>query len=168
MKYLLDFDRTVFDMEGLYQAIETYNPDAELGTVASLQGIDLQQFLFNDALEFFATHDQLDIDIVSSGFGLTGQWEVAYQIKKIELSGVGSYVRTVHVVPDSKISTIKRLARELEEVVYVDDHPEHVASAVQHIPGLCVVHIDRSGTQPDIPGSFSITKLTDIDHELSR
>ncbi len=166
MKYLLDFDRTVFNMEGLYQAIDQHNPNAELGTVASLQGLDLEQFLYPDALAFFNTQDPANIDIVSSGFGLTGQWEVEYQTKKIELSGVATYVNAVHVVADSKISTIKRLARESDDVTYVDDHPEHIATAVQHIPGLEVVYIDRSGVQQIIPGAKTIASLVDLNASI--
>lgn len=166
MKYFLDFDRTVFDMEALYQAIMQHNPKADLGTVASLEGINLEQFLYPDALQFFAAHDPADIEIVSSGFGLTGQWEVAYQTKKIELSGVAAYVHAIHVVADSKIATIKRLARESDQVTYVDDHPEHIASAVQHISGLQVVLIDRAGTQAPVSGARTIGLLTDLDAKI--
>jgi hypothetical protein len=167
MKYLLDFDRTVFDMEGLYRAIEQRNPGVDLGTVASLKGIDLEQFLFPDALDFFSTHDTADIEIVSSGVGLTGQWEVKYQTKKIELSGIAQYVHAIHVVADSKISTIKRIARESDAVTYVDDHPEHVASAVHHISGLIVVHIDRTGELTTIAGAKTIATLSDLDASIN-
>jgi hypothetical protein len=166
MKYLLDFDRTVFDMEGLYQSIEQHNPGVDLGTPASLKGIDLEQFLFPDALDFFSTHDAADIEIVSSGFGLTGQWEVAYQTKKIELSGIAKYVHAIHVVPDSKISMIKRIASESDTVTYVDDHPENVASAVQHISGLTVVYLDRSGGQVAVAGAKTIDTLSALDASI--
>jgi len=162
MKYLLDFDRTVFDMEGLYQAIKQTHPGIDLGTVASLKGIDLEQFIFPDALQFFTAHNPEHIEIVSSGFGLTGQWEVEYQAKKIEQSGVSQYVHAIHVVADSKITTIKRLARESDQVTYVDDHPEHIASAVQHIPGLQVVFIDRTGSQSPVTGATTISSLTEL------
>ena len=166
MKYLLDFDRTVFDMEGLYLAIEQNNPGVDLGTTASLEGIDLEQFLFADAVQFFSTHAKTDIEIVSSGFGLTGQWEVEYQTKKIALSGVAKYVNNVHVVPDSKISTIKRIARESDEITYVDDHPENVANAVQHISGLVVVYLDRSGQSTEIAGARTISTLSELDVKI--
>ena len=166
MKYLLDFDRTVFDMEGLYVAIHAHNPGVDLGTVQSLEGINLEPLLFPDALEFFNTHNAADIEIVSSGFGLTGQWEVEYQSKKIQLSGVAKYVETVHVVADSKISTIKRIARESDNVVYVDDHPENVMSAMQHISGIEVVLLDRTGSQKAIPGVKTISTLTELDASI--
>jgi hypothetical protein len=163
MKYLLDFDRTVFDMDGLYLAIATQNPDATLGTTGSLVGIDIEALLFPDALGFFATHDQNQIEIISSGFGLTAQWEVAYQTEKIKLSGIAKYVTAIHVVPDSKVSTIKRLVRESEgDVTYVDDHPENIKNALQNIPTLSVVYLDRSGEQKEIPGATTIARLTDI------
>ena len=163
MKYLLDFDRTVFDMEGLYKAIDRHNPDAVLGSVESLEGIDLEGLLFPDAIEFFNTHPKEQMEIVSSGFGLTGQWEVSYQQKKIELSGVAKYVNAIHVVADSKISTIKRIARECDDVTYVDDHPENVQNAIQHIPGLSVVYLDRTGKGVQIAGATSITSFAELD-----
>ena len=79
MKYILDFDRTVFDMDALYRKIEDTNPDAKTGTLKSLQGISLNEFLFPDALEFFKQHAKEDIQIVSSSFGFTGQWDLKYQ-----------------------------------------------------------------------------------------
>jgi len=162
MKYLLDFDRTVFDMEGLYQAIEKQNPGVDLGSVTSLKGIDLESLLFPDALDFFSMVPLENIEIVSSGFGLTGQWEVEYQTKKIELSNVAKYVNQVHVVADSKISTIKRIARESDEVTYVDDHPQNVSSAVQHISGLRVVYLDRSGEHKLMTGARTISLLSEL------
>lgn len=162
MKYLLDFDRTVFDMEGLYRAIKRHNPDAALGSIESLKGIHLEELLFPDAVEFFNTHAKEQIEIVSSGFGLTGQWEVEYQQKKIELSGVSKYVNAIHVVADSKISTIKRIAREADDITYVDDHPENVQNAIQHIPGLVVVYLDRGGKGEVIAGASRETTLLNI------
>ena len=164
MKYLLDFDRTVFDMDGLYLAIAATNPDATLGTLDSLENIDLEALLFPDALEFFATHEQLQIEIVSSGFGLTAQWDVSYQTAKINRSNVAKYVSAIHVVPDSKISTIKRLTRDSEtDVLYVDDHPENIKTAVSNISHLKVVYLDRSGAGAVIPGATTISSLTEID-----
>jgi hypothetical protein len=162
MKYLLDFDRTVFDMEGLYVALAKKNPGAKLGSIESLNGIDLENLLFPDAIDFFNSHNKEQIEIVSSGFGLTGQWEVAYQQKKIELSGVAKYVNEIHVVADSKISTIKRIARESDAITYVDDHPEHVQSALQHISGLSVVYLDRNMTGSDIAGAKRVAGLSAI------
>lgn len=163
MKYILDFDRTVFDMESLYQAIAKQNPDATLGTVESLEGIDLEQFLFADALEFFVQHAAENIEIVSSGFGLTGQWELAYQTEKIRRSNVTQYVAKSHVVTDSKIAEIKQIAESAKEVVYVDDHPENIANALENIDGLQVVYIDRSGEGKVITGAATISLLTELD-----
>lgn len=162
MKYLLDFDRTVFDMEGLYAAIKKQNPQETLGSVESLEGIDLEALLFPDAIDFFKAHNAADIEIVSSGFGLTGQWEVSYQQKKIELSGVAKYVGAIHVVADSKISTIKRIARESDSVMYVDDHPENIQNAVQHISGLHVVYINRESEDVSLVGAQTISTLADL------
>ncbi len=165
MQYLLDFDRTVFDMEGLYEQISIVNPEAELGTEASLAGIDLEALLFPDAVTFFSTHPKDSITVVSSGYGLTGQWDTAYQAAKIQLSNIQQYVGSINVVADSKIATIKRLAREYEDVVYVDDHPENVQDARTHIPGIHVVYINRSmkHDSASVVGSKEISTLDDLD-----
>ena len=163
MKYILDFDRTVFDMDALYEKIESVNPGVEVGTVESLKDINLEELLFPDALDFFSLQDQENIQIVSSSFGLTGQWDLEYQKIKIEKSNVAQYVSDVHVVADSKISTIKRIARNVDQAVYVDDHPEHVLNAMQHISGLTVVYINRKNEQPEIPGVKTIRSLAELE-----
>jgi|AntAceMinimDraft_5_1070358.scaffolds.fasta_scaffold01108_5 hypothetical protein len=163
MLYLLDFDRTVFDMEQLYRTIDQQNPRATLGTVASLAGIDLAGLLFPDALAFFATHRPAQIEIISSCFGLSGQWELAYQTAKVQQSGVDHYVAAVHIVPDSKVTMIKRLTHTVEHAVYVDDHPEHIKNAVQTIPRVTVVYLDRSGARRQIAGAQTISSLAELD-----
>jgi hypothetical protein len=61
---------------------------------------------------------------------------------------------------------IKRIARESDDVTYVDDHPENVASAVQHISGLTVVYLDRSGQQVAIAGAKTIDTLSALDASI--
>jgi len=167
MKYILDFDRTIFDMDALYRAIEQTNPGVPLGTVASLDGIDMSRFFFADVMTFLQTHNQQDIEIVSSCHGLTKRWSDRYQAEKIKRSGIDSFVAAVHVVSDSKIEIIKTIMKNNPEAIFVDDHPEHVASVSAAIPELQVFFLNRKNENQvvsDVPG---ITSLADLDDMIA-
>lgn len=165
-RYLFDFDRTVFDMEGLYTAIATTNPTVELGTVASLENIDLTGLLFQDALDFFAAHDRSQIDILSSGHGKTGTWDPAYQSEKVRLSGVDAYVNQIHIVAKDKVSVLKEVSEQCEDrIVFVDDHPDNVVAVATALPQILTVYLDRlgdGGVSADIPRIESLSELDAI------
>lgn len=162
MKYLLDFDRTVFDMDSLYEEILRVNPDKTVGTIESLEGIDLKQFLFADAVSFFQNKEKENIEIISSCFGKTAQWDKQYQIEKINRSGVQNFVAAVHVVEKSKVDTIRELTRG-NSAVFVDDHPEHVKEVTTQMADVKVLYLDRKNTGVNIDGSSYITTLAELD-----
>jgi len=163
MKYILDFDRTVFDMDRLYACITKNNPLVALGTVASLENIDLTRFIFPDALAFLVTQQQNDICIVSSCYGTSAVWDMAYQTEKIKRSGIAQYVNKVFVVPESKVAVIKRLSQDTVATVFVDDHPEHVQAVASALPEVHTFYLDRSNSAPiplgGIPMIKSLTEL---------
>ena len=166
IKYLFDFDRTVFDMEQLYREIATHNPDATLGTVDSLAGIDVPQLLFADAVEFFASHNREAIDILSSGHGKTGTWDPAYQSEKVRLSGIGEYVHQVHVVAKDKVSVLQEVTKQHDgRLVFVDDHPDNVVAVAAALPEITTVYLDRlqeHAVAASIPRIESLAELDAI------
>lgn len=165
MKYLLDFDRTVFDMESLYESIAQTNPQTELGTIASLDGLPLETFLFPDALQFFASHDPSDIEIISSCYGKTGQWDLDYQKEKIRLSNVADFVGQVHVVAEDKVSCIEKITGR-KPAVFVDDHPEHIRQVAEALPTVTAVYIDRLQERSDAGNVKRIESLTELDASI--
>lgn len=146
MKYVFDFDRTIFDMESLYRTIAKVNPTAELGTIGSLEGIDIASFLFSDAIEFFEQHDPQLVDILSSGHGKTGQWDPVYQAEKVKRSRVAELVNRVHIVPQDKVAVLQEIAiNQTGPVVFVDDHIDNIKRVATALPDIHVVLIDRAG-----------------------
>jgi FMN phosphatase YigB (HAD superfamily) len=162
MKYILDFDRTVFDMDALYTQIAKINPDTKLGTIESLDKIDIARFIFPDALAFVAAHQSSDIYIVSSCYGKSATWDIEYQREKIKRSKIALQVNRVYVVSTSKIAVLKSLTTDMTKAIYVDDHLGHVQAAADALPDLQTVYLDRAGATPAPAGIPRITSLAEI------
>ena len=163
MKYILDFDRTIFDMDALYSQIAKTNPHSKLGTTKSLDTIDLPKFIFPDAEAFLAAHQPSDLYIVSSCYGKSATWDIEYQKEKIKRSKIAQQVNQVFVVPESKVEAIKPLVVGTTKAIYVDDHLEHVQAVAAALPDVQTVYLDRTGTAPAPAGLQRITSLAEID-----
>jgi len=162
MKFILDFDRVIFDMDALYTEISHTNPTAKLGTIESLDGIALHKFLFPDAVDFFVQHQKETIEVVSSCFGKTGTWDLEYQREKVKRSGVAQFVHTVQVVEKDKVTVLRNVPKT-ERTVFVDDHPENAQAVAEALPQITVLYLDRTGENKTPANTTRITSLADVD-----
>ena len=163
MQYFLDFDRTIFDTDAMYQIMRNQLPESSIGSTESLDVIDAHSLLFPDALEFFSNHYPAEIFIVSSCAGTTADWDMNFQKEKINLSGVKKYVNEILVVEGSKVQAIKKKLKSGEGAVFVDDFDKHLNDVHESLSDIKVVQIDRLGKVGS--GKFPIIKsLVELDN----
>lgn len=149
MKYVFDFDRTLFDVARLYDSLERQNLRHLAGSLESLPYLDVESLLYADVRAYLASKDPSDCFILSSSSGLTGEWEAAYQRAKIDASGVTELVSEVLVMQGEKGPALAGIASRFpptEPLVFVDDRIEQCLSVRASVPQAicCLMVRDQS------------------------
>ena len=147
MKYILDFDDTIFDAKKLKTILAKcgISEDAVSETIfdeikKQIPDFDIQSLLFKDAYAFLkANKDNCEIITTYLSRDPAKNSDVtmrkAYQTKKIILTGIMDLlgVSHVHIVGASKTEVMKQLYNQFlqmgEKCVYVDDRPDYIAEA---------------------------------------
>jgi len=158
MKYILDFDEVLFNTTALKAKLaEAGCSEAErsLEVFDRIQecdhDFDFTSLVFPGALKFLTEHGD-DCIVVSSATSSTTEnntdltKQLAYQTKKIDLSGVSDLVSAVHVVNVSKSEILFKIKEQAEavgeDVVFMDDRQVYVTQALEL--GITSILIDRT------------------------
>lgn len=149
MKYFLDFDGVIFDIEAFKQRMQELGfADAPRSAVlfASMKVADpnfnVASFVFEDARLFLEAHREhcyVVSSYVSSNPLLNQNEEEAasYQEEKIRLAGVTGLLgaERINVVGQSKQEALRSLQeiclKNSEECIFVDDREEYVRDAAE-------------------------------------
>jgi hypothetical protein len=173
MKYILDFDRTLFDVEKLYQELEAIGKSEIAGTQESLSLIPMSDLLFPDVLDFFNEKNSDDIYILSSAKGLTAQWETDYQAAKIAATGIDAKVCQVRVVEGKKGAEaleIAHLFSSEETIVFVDDRLENCLDVKSVLPKVYCFLVIRDEVIPEYDyagvGVSVVHTLTEVNDSM--
>lgn len=169
MLYLLDFDRTLFDVGALYAALEELGKPELAGTLESLERLPIASFVYPDVAAFLATHGR-ETFILSSASGLTGEWETDYQQAKIDASGLTTQVAEVQVVTGGKGEAAAQIAARFappEPIIFVDDRLEYCLEVRAAVPRAicCLMVRDQAqiGETRSVQGMPVIHQLSEID-----
>lgn len=144
MKYILDFDDTLFDAKKLKKILndcgiaEDSVSDSTFDEIKRLQpDFDLRTLIFDDALIFLQKHRD-DCEIVTTYLSRDVQKNTdiearkRYQLRKIALCGIADLLGTdhIHFTAESKKDALMKLKEKHEllgeESVYVDDRETYV------------------------------------------
>jgi len=167
MKYILDFDGVIFNVQALKEKM------AELGIGESFRcketfeeialkdpAFDIRALVFSDALLFLNEHAH-DCEIVSSYVSISQvhtepiDVQRAYQEAKILRSGVTEILGShkVHVVGKSKKEMLRELKVRFDlegvECVFIDDRKEYIEEASDL--GITALLMDKSPTRKSSP-----------------
>lgn len=138
MKFVLDFDRVLFDTDAFIAKMEEEGlgdlpRDHELLDAVEAKGIDWQEFVNPGVLEFLQTYGQ-DCTIVSSYISRNRGDNVEdesilknFQEEKIKRSGLYKLVSENVMTGRSKMADLESLYTK--GAVLVDDEPEHIKAA---------------------------------------
>ncbi|MFT5037368.1 MAG: hypothetical protein ACI9VM_000948 [Candidatus Azotimanducaceae bacterium] len=141
MKYILDFDRVLFDTDRFFLCLEEHGLDEIPRGRLLLQkiagaGINWMDFVNKDALSFLEENGT-DCAVVSSyvsrnrGDNEKTDSELAFfQTEKIRLSGITERVSEVKITGNEKHEALTYFAEKYgTDMVFLDDDIEHVATA---------------------------------------
>ena len=167
MKLIFDFDRTLFDVEKLYQLLREQDAMDLAGTAKSFEIVDFAELLFPDVVSFLESHKKEDLFILSSHSGTTANWGREYQEQKIIKTGIDQLVEKVVVMFGDKAGYVKELVGNFsdERVLFIDDQITHCQSVKESVPTVECMLMKREHT-PQEEGDFQdgfriINKLSD-------
>lgn len=148
MKYILDFDDTIFDTEKFKKILrkagigehergeDTFTRLEEHTGMPFEELVTKEKLVHEDALHFISEHAG-DCVILSSAASKRDEHNVdekaqmLFQELKIRHTGIAELVgdANVRVVAESKLETLQELQKQFGECVFVDDKKEHIEEA---------------------------------------
>lgn len=166
--FILDFDRTLFDVDALYQALDTAGLRHLAGSSESVAHCAMHEFLFPDVEPFFVTKEPAQLRILSSVVGLSQSWEVDYQVAKIAASGLSKRVAEVRVVAGEKGPVVREWCTQQgvsnSPIVFIDDRIEHCLSVQECAPTAQPILLVRN---PSVVGPVSRVHGIPVVHTLA-
>lgn len=147
MKYILDFDDTVFDtvkfksvMRECNIAEDSVSEKTFSEIKKQLPNFDIKEFVFSDALAFISKYkDKCEIVTAYLSRKPENNYNIEnrkrFQIAKIRLCGVLELLgeRHIHLVSESKSAKLADLKQKLDSskeiCVYIDDQEKYVSEA---------------------------------------
>ena len=164
MKYVLDFDRVIFDVWKYQQAVQEKQLDHLSYTPEMWDTLAVTDFLYADALSFIESKDSRDVVILSAATPSYGPRAVAFQHRKLERSGLKGTVEEIIVMQGAKGEVLKeQYGNEL--FVFVDDKLEQLLSAQEQCANARCIQLVRAGQQPEgtsVSRDASIPIVTDF------
>ena len=169
MKYILDFDRTLFDTDLFIVQLKSdgYSYDALVPEM--LDGYLIEKFLYRDVVSFLKDKSKFDVTILTAlGSLLYGDRVSEYQKVKVEQEPILSLVGNFIYVEDVKGEAAGEIAAQFhprDPVVFVDDLLSQCLSVKQRLPQSHCFLMVRSGSLPeDLPaGIIAVSTLAEVD-----
>lgn len=163
MRYVLDFDRVLFDTDAFIKELKDKGiyeiprgPDLLRAVVE--KEIDWTAFVHPGVIDFLKTHGE-ECTIVSSYFSRkrldnepSAQDLELFQSEKIRLSGLSGLVKKVIITGESKEAALKGLYQVNEHMILLDDEREHIE--VGKKLGYQTVWFQTPTHRVDLEGAF--------------
>jgi len=166
MKHIfLDFDRTVFDTERFYNAIErAFMLDKDL----DVPMISLENFLYTDVTGFLTT-------AVDKGHKLYLVTYGAREIQEPKFFGcnIGQYfAKAFYVEQGRKVDVVTSHLNELvepvpcENIIFIDDTLSHLEDFAKELPHTHMLRMCRSGAKGSNMNDERFKIITSLDPSL--
>lgn len=169
MKYILDYDRTLFDTQALYDALDRDGVGRRTVTPAIWQDYQVADFLYPDTVPFLQRHQPSDLIILTAYNPAYGPEAKAYQVTKVEQSPVIDLVSQIHYVPGDKGQTARQIVADHDSdqaFVFVDDVLQHCQAVQAAVPACRCFLMQRQPSDvspsPGITAISSLDELTDL------
>jgi len=174
MKYLLDFDRTLFDTNALVQRLTAAAVDQTQLAPKHLRGMVMKDFLFTDSVPFLQNKKSKDITILTALGTSYGDKILEFQTAKVEQEPIVSLVNeVVYVVSDKGAKAAELVSRwpEKEVIVFIDDLLENCLSVHVAVPRAHCFLIRRENEAPqdilDLSGITLVQSLAEVEAHLA-
>lgn len=173
MKYLLDFDHTLFDTDAFVRAVRLSGTKIPLVSEEIWGEFVAADYLHNDTLDFLKSKNPTDIIILTMVTVSYGELAFPFQKRKVEQEPILSHVQEIEYVDDVKGPRAAEIAKQFppeEPIVFVDDHIEQCLSVKQHVPQCrCFLLVrDRSviGDVKSIQDIEVVHSLQEVDDRI--
>lgn len=169
MRFILDFDHTLFDTNAFSVAAEPYKATGLWVTPQIWDELDARTFLYSDTLDFLNAKQTHELIILSAWTPSLGAESHAFQVSKIDKSGIADLVDKVVVMEGDKGPQVKLLCGGAP-TVFVDDRIDHLLATQAMCPEVTVVQMVRPEVgmllgDPSVP---VVSSLAELDVLVSR
>jgi hypothetical protein len=175
MKYLLDFDRTLFDTPACYEELTRVHSGPFEFVPEVWDKVSVCEYLYTDVLPWIATKIREDIYVVTAFTPSYGEASEAYQKSKLLCSTLTDQVAEVVVMQGLKGEIVAEIATQFpptEPIVFVDDRIEQCLSVREHAPQVtcCLMVRDKAviGDVREVQGMPVVHCLPDVDDVITK
>ena len=166
MKYILDFDRTLFDTSAYVAAVTQAGlTPAERITPDVWNRYQVRDFLYPEVLEWLQSKNQADIHILTAISPELGPLATEFQTQKLRSANLESLVDGITFMIGDKGTYVKDIAGTAD-TVFVDDKLSHHISVKEHAPAVHRVLMQRPGESVEStsePGIITVHNLYELD-----
>lgn len=174
MKYILDFDRTLFNTDELYTHFQTDGLSMTTFIPEVWDTYTAQDYLYPDVVPFLASKQASDIFILTALGDKYGDKILEYQTAKIEQEPIRSLVQEVVYVVHEKDAAAAKIAKQYapqETIVFVDDLLAHCVAVKKALPHSHCFLMQRDSTAipvelEDLPITLVHT-LKEVDDKMN-
>lgn len=166
MKYILDFDHTLFNTSLFGQKASAYEERGTKITSAIWDIFDATSFLYDDTLDFLKKVGKDNVVILTAIKPSLGVHAREFQETKLEKSGVRTFVDDIIFMEGEKGSYVKDLYANVP-TLFLDDTLEQLQSVRRVCPDVTTVQMVRPLLEHRGPISTSkdiavVTSLADV------
>ncbi len=170
MKYLLDFDRTLFDTAAFGQQVNNDGEGSHLFDSDIWKKYQASDYLFPEVIDWLEQKNKEDLFIVTAYVSALGLSAQDYQAEKLRSSKIEGKVESVILVKEDKGKVVAKITDQFlpdEPVVFVDDKIEQCLSVRAHAPQVqCFLMVrNRSvvGEIEEVKGIKIVSSLKELD-----
>lgn len=170
MKYILDFDHTLFDTERFAQTVREDNRADLLITPTIWQFYAVRDFLYDDVLPWMQSKTPASLHILTAMTPEYGPLSCAFQKEKLHSGKFEEFVSDITFMVGEKGETAAEIASQFpphETTVFVDDRIEQCLSVQQALPQAvcCLMVRDASqiGDVKTVRGIHVVHTLAEVD-----
>ena len=152
MKYILDFDRVLFDHDLLKQVMEEKKLTHLYARPELWDEINPNDFMNTDVVPFLKQLPKNDVYIVSAFTARIGPQAEPYQARKLFESGIDMFVHKIILMDGPKAPHVKNVCTGAG--VFVDDKRVYVEEVARECPQIMSIQLlrpDAERTKFDIP-----------------
>jgi hypothetical protein len=167
MKFLLDFDRTLFDTDAFIAQVERDGRSDRLITPDIWQEYDVREFLYDDVLPWLATQPRESLHILTAITPTAGAEADAFQREKLRSGGFAELVASVTFVVGEKGEVAGEIASQFpppEPIIFIDDRIEQCLSVQRALPEA---HCCLMVREPAVIGSVAMVRGMTVVHSLA-
>lgn len=174
MKYILDFDRTLFDTDSFISQVEADGKRSILVTTEIWSHYNARDFLYKDVLDWLLSKNKSDIQILTAVTADLGDKADSFQREKLNSANLKKFVSSTTFVTGEKGQSVAEIAKQFpleEKLVFVDDRIEQCLSVKETMSEVicCLMVRDKSliGEVKMVNNLKVVSTLADVDVIMS-